>query len=609
MSFTYAFNPFTCQLDIAGGDLETDPLSIHLDGSSTTTAVIPFAEGISLPESINIQLGTDGPGGSGLSGYGYLRLLDNGVSTRNVSLGASDLFSGKGLDVDILAGSTFGSGDKGGNVYIRAGWGDGGGDVLLHPGFDIGAGTASGVVKIFDPDTLTYWTLFDTGGNSFTQQLTTSGITTIQTHTGILKGTAGVVSTASGSDLLTAIGTIDISNDTNLAVSSPITLTGDTVGFDATANFTWTGTHDFQNNVTWNTSGSTSYLATFGNTSLASAIISPTGSSDCVVANKQSTTNATTRAFTAQNEWNGSVTNSNPVNGFNAFAYTGTGATAALSSTSAQGALRNRMVVRHRATNAAATITRMVGLSGGAIIDAGVAAVTDAVSLLAEAESVGLAATVTNNYGLLTLSNAIVGTITNNYGIYITELLAGTNRYEQFFEGSGGSFYRAAAQQIYSSASNTLDFDAGTTQNWRVGGTTEMSLTSTLLTVNNKLLVTATESGSYPYLANITSSNATSYLGIFNSGSSGGAYGAFFGLESNDFAIYNFQGGNTIFYNDTSPAGYSNVVTITTTGDVAVESGKKIYFEGASSDTYISYNSGSSQLEVYVNGALAGYFK
>ena len=40
--------------------------------------------------------------------------------------------------------------------------------------------------------------------------------------------------------------TVDISADTNLAVSSPIVLTGDTLSFDDTVDFTWTGTHTFQ---------------------------------------------------------------------------------------------------------------------------------------------------------------------------------------------------------------------------------------------------------------------------------------------------------------------------------------------------------------------------
>lgn len=46
-----------------------------------------------------------------------------------------------------------------------------------------------------------------------------------------------------------SLGGIDISDDTNLAVSSPITLTGDTIGFDFSTNNTWTGTNEFDNDV------------------------------------------------------------------------------------------------------------------------------------------------------------------------------------------------------------------------------------------------------------------------------------------------------------------------------------------------------------------------
>ena len=58
---------------------------------------------------------------------------------------------------------------------------------------------------------------------------------------------AGVVQTnASG---LISSGTVDISSQTNLAVTSPVTLTGDSIGFDFSTNNTWTGTNAFNDNV------------------------------------------------------------------------------------------------------------------------------------------------------------------------------------------------------------------------------------------------------------------------------------------------------------------------------------------------------------------------
>ncbi len=44
-------------------------------------------------------------------------------------------------------------------------------------------------------------------------------------------------------------GTVDISDDTNLTVSSPITLTADDVGLDLTTTYDWSGVHEFQTNT------------------------------------------------------------------------------------------------------------------------------------------------------------------------------------------------------------------------------------------------------------------------------------------------------------------------------------------------------------------------
>jgi hypothetical protein len=69
----------------------------------------------------------------------------------------------------------------------------------------------------FDPDTNTFFATTITGAN------VTSGEDPGHTHTGA------------------SLSGIDISDDTNLAVSSPITLTDDTVGFDFSTNNIWTG--------------------------------------------------------------------------------------------------------------------------------------------------------------------------------------------------------------------------------------------------------------------------------------------------------------------------------------------------------------------------------
>lgn len=74
-----------------------------------------------------------------------------------------------------------------------------------------------------------------TGTNLFNNTVT------VQTLNGFVKAASGVLSASSS---------IDISSDTNLAVSSPITLTGDTVGFAFNTSNTWTGTNFFNNTVT-----------------------------------------------------------------------------------------------------------------------------------------------------------------------------------------------------------------------------------------------------------------------------------------------------------------------------------------------------------------------
>jgi hypothetical protein len=86
----------------------------------------------------------------------------------------------------------------------------------------------------------------DTVGFAFNTSNTWTGTNffnntvTIQSLSGVVKASSGVLSASS----------IDISSDTNLAVSSPITLTGDTVGFAFNTSNTWTGTNFFNNTVT-----------------------------------------------------------------------------------------------------------------------------------------------------------------------------------------------------------------------------------------------------------------------------------------------------------------------------------------------------------------------
>lgn len=83
----------------------------------------------------------------------------------------------------------------------------------------IGVGATSGELTLAFPATITDYTLTLPSA----------------TANGFIKNTGGTLSFA----------TVDVSADTNLAVSSPITLTGDTVGFDFSTTNTWTGSNTF----------------------------------------------------------------------------------------------------------------------------------------------------------------------------------------------------------------------------------------------------------------------------------------------------------------------------------------------------------------------------
>lgn len=95
----------------------------------------------------------------------------------------------------------------------------------------------------------------DADGLSVKDGLEVLGTTTLDTGlTGFLQATSGVVS---------ASATIDISDDTNLATDSTLSLTGDTLGIDLSNANTWTGQQTFDAGAHFNDND---YLS-FGNTS------------------------------------------------------------------------------------------------------------------------------------------------------------------------------------------------------------------------------------------------------------------------------------------------------------------------------------------------------
>jgi len=256
---------------------------IKVDGTSTTTAPIPFAQGIRLNDgsvsnpslsftsstdtgifslSNNLYFAVDGetiislidPGfsseyGMRIEKYGVRIMTSGQPFTFGTDYGAPSLTGIVNTGFYISGGLVGGGGLK---MYISGAAGDSfdnaGEKVYISGGLDNTLG--SGWVQIGTAGVPSHWSTsvgaednffvggdFEVDGTLFADgALNVVGTTTLATSlTGILKATSGVVATASSSDLLTAIGTIDISSNTNLAVTSPITLTGDTVGIQNAA--------------------------------------------------------------------------------------------------------------------------------------------------------------------------------------------------------------------------------------------------------------------------------------------------------------------------------------------------------------------------------------
>lgn len=604
MAISYTFNPITGQLDAVDLDF------IRKDGTTTTTARIPFAQGLSIPNGSgganpaeSILIGSNPSPNIAATSQLRIYVSDESFLNQNFIFAPTPETAAPFGGSFEFQGGLGPSGGVSGSFLLTGGAGNGAssiaGNVTLTGGVNVETGGTSGSVYLAGgngsgSNTRGYVRVGSTGAsNKFTLTnndtrlslyieknlevdgttwldgaLNVTGTTTLATSlTGILKATSGVVATASSGDLLSAIGTIDISSNTNLAVSSPITLTGDTVGFSFATNNVWTGTNQFSNEVTLKDdtkfyigsngtgTGSVSLLFNAGSSGnvqllpeggfigtfeifptnhsqlihigapLSSAIVTPTSTSDLLAVRKQSTGSGI-RGMLIQVEWDGALTSSNAIQGQNIFVSTATSATGSL--TGANALRANRAAVRHRATNAGATVANAISVAAAYIQDAGTAAVTNAYGFFAEPPSIGLAATTTNYYGAYFDAGTVAGTLTNNYQIYIEELTGGTNRYELFFQTGGGAFFRDTTTHIYSSASSTLDLDVAATLNLRINGTIEAVLNSST-----------------------------------------------FSLSSNDFAI---------------------------------ASDKRIYFEGSAGDTYLYYDSASSSVKLYVNGSLSAEF-
>lgn len=150
----------------------------------------------------------------------------------------------------------------------------------------------------------------------------------------------------------------------------------------------------------------------------------------------------------------------------------------------------------------------LIGLDGSATVTFTTGSVVNNVNGLFGEMNISGAGTVSNAIAVNTLAlfqdNATVtvyksmqtrgpslvtgATVGTQYGLYAEEMTTATNNYEVFLAGGGGIFLRDVGTQIYSSAANTLDYDANSGSGvhiWRVGGTEEMRMAANALTFDN----------------------------------------------------------------------------------------------------------------------------
>lgn len=257
----------------------------------------------------------------------------------------------------------------------------------------------------------------------------------------------------------------------------------------------------------------TSNYSHFGE-SWSSTVITPGSSNDRLVVGKVQTTNAVARAGLFVAEWAGSGTVTVGINGLNAAAVVAPSNSSNITTTSAGGGLRaGRYIVRH---DGSGTVTMASTFSGICVAGTSGAIITDSAVYHSESPTIAATTTWATHSGLWVRGGTVSGTITTRYGARIDNLLsAGTNNYglfiaeqtgptdtgangpfELFLDAGGGAFFREKGNQIYSSASATLDIDATTTQNQRIGGTTKLALTTSALTFSDAVnIVVNTSTG------------------------------------------------------------------------------------------------------------------
>jgi len=180
----------------------------------------------------------------------------------------------------------------------------------------------------------------------------------------------------------------------------------------------------------------------------------------------------------------------------------------------------------------------------------------------------------------------------------------------------------------------TVTATAGAIGGWTVGATTLTSTSVTLDSGNNKITVAGTyakfevdldsgfgrlriydaDNGNGNLFYVTATSDATNHnaeIGVITRAISDGATVSYAILNSANTGVYFGRGANqgTILFNS------NNDFEISAAGgdvdfdacNVCVDAGKKVMLEGVAGDTYMVFNSGSAQIEFYVNNTLAGH--
>ena len=323
-----------------------------------------------------------------------------------------------------------------------------------------------------------------------------------------------------GSGNLSGNNSIDFASDTDVSVTSPITLTASDIGFDDTANFTWSGHHAFTGTFAFGSDGAgidvTAHSDVSGYPVMRIAadnqnvIFGPdplhlTFQDDrdtMAIVNRWSSTTQS-RGLIVFAEYDGASNRSANLMGFNAFGHWESDADMTGSGT----VMGGRMIARiygdsptiasawgvdawlQILSSTSGTVSEWVGFNHTALAIGSVAVLTDGYGGYFRGPAVTSGGVIGAYTGLRigTGSNSS-GTFTSQIGIQIDELSGATTNLEMLFADAGGAFFRDGDISISSKADGYLDLTADT--GVRVNG--ELSVAS-----DNKIYLEGAGSDTY----------------------------------------------------------------------------------------------------------------